>query len=423
MSVCAHRRAIFGHPWFDASAMSAAPLDLDLHKLGWRAFQDLVGVVLSEVLGQTFTVFADTNDVGQDGAFNGTWRTPTDSTEPELAAFARPGLTTVVQCKFSANPNQTLTPSALSAEIAKVEALVRRGECDAYIVVTNLRVTGATNATVKEQLRDVGVKHTLLLPGSWLCQQIQKRSTLRRLVPRVFGLGDLTSLLDERKQQQANALLAGMRNELATFVPTDAYRRASRALEEHRFVLLLGEPACGKSAIARTLSMVALDSWGCAVHRVDSPAELLAHWNPADPTQLFWVDDAFGPIRHDPAATDEWTRRMPQVKAAVDGGARVLMTSRDYIYRAARPRLKEYSFPLLREQQVVIDVEDLSEDEKSQILYHHLRAGDQPRAVLERWRPSLGDLAALEVKSREVVYDVYPSSGVSLGGDGDLLEG
>ncbi|GAA3537299.1 hypothetical protein GCM10022235_00930 [Kribbella ginsengisoli] len=58
----------------------------DLHKLGRRAFQDLCGVVLQEVLGQTFTVFADTNDAGQDGAFHCIWAGSGDAPAPELGA-------------------------------------------------------------------------------------------------------------------------------------------------------------------------------------------------------------------------------------------------------------------------------------------------------------------------------------------------
>jgi hypothetical protein len=63
------------------SASMSGP-DYELHKLGWRAFQDLCGVVLQEVLGQTFTAFADTNDAGQDGAFHGLWTSPGDAADP-----------------------------------------------------------------------------------------------------------------------------------------------------------------------------------------------------------------------------------------------------------------------------------------------------------------------------------------------------
>ena len=396
---------------------SMSGTDYKLHKLGWRAFQDLCAVILQEILGQTFTAFADTNDIGQDGAFHGFWAIAGDKPATELEDFAAVPMPVVVQCKFSVDPSGTLSPSDLRDELEKLEDLHARGLCDGYIVLTNLRITGRTQAWFTEEVRRRGPRVAAMLPGPWICTQIEKNWNLRRYVPRVYGLGDLTSILDERRMRQARALLTSLTRELETFVPTGAYRGASDALTDHGFVLLLGEPASGKSTIAAMLCMTALDNWQCDVMRVDGPDDLLAHWNPDDPRQMFWVDDAFGSIRHEPHLTDAWVRRMPEVMAAVGHGARVLMTSRDYIYRDARPRMKEYSFPRLREQQVVIDITDLSGSEKEQMLYNHLKAGDQPAAVLNEWRPHLRAVAAAsrfqpEVARRLSLRGFLPASGL-----------
>ena len=400
-----------------------SPTDYDLHKLGWSAFQDLCGIILQQVLGQTFHTFADSNDAGRDGAFHGDWLTSQEPGDGELADFAR-GTQTAAQCKFSARPGATLTPSMLGDEIAKIRRLNERSLCDAYLLLTNLRVTGQTEAWLTSQVRAVGVQRSLVLDGRWISQQISKHADLRRYVPRVYGLGDLGQILDDRRLRQARALLARLEGDLATFVPTHAYRRAADAVAERGFVLLLGEPACGKSTIAATLAMAALDNWGCGVRRVDSADELVAAWDPDEQGQLFWVDDAFGTIRHDSALTDGWSRRMDQVMTAVNQGARIVLTSRDYIYRDARPYLKEYAYPRLRENKVVVDVTNLTETEKRQILYNHLRAGDQPRRVLESWRPYLRRAAAVErfqpEVARRLAHQAF-TQGVPLATGHDLL--
>jgi len=77
------------------------------------------------------------------------------------------------------------------------------------------------------------------------------------------------------------------------------------------------------------------------------------------------------------------------VKAAIKKGARFLLTSRDYIYRAARLDLKEDAFPLLTEGQVVIDVQALSKHEKAQIIYNHLKFGRQPKPFRHRIKNDL----------------------------------
>lgn len=82
------------------------PLDYDLHKLGWRAFQDLSAVILQVVLGQTFHTFADSNDAGRDGAYLLRWRTHEDAELEELGGIEA----VTAQCKFSAQGSGTLTP-------------------------------------------------------------------------------------------------------------------------------------------------------------------------------------------------------------------------------------------------------------------------------------------------------------------------
>jgi len=64
------------------------------------------------------------------------------------------------------------------------------------------------------------------------------------------------------------------------------------------------------------------------------------------------------------------------------GGARFLMTSRDYIYNAARRDLKVSTFPLLDGSQVVIDVHQLTPEERRHILYNHLKLG---MCAFKRW--------------------------------------
>jgi hypothetical protein len=55
-------------------AQSMQNVDLTLHSLGWKAFQDLCVTILKEIHGQTVQHFFDSRDGGRDGAFSGVWR-------------------------------------------------------------------------------------------------------------------------------------------------------------------------------------------------------------------------------------------------------------------------------------------------------------------------------------------------------------
>ncbi len=115
---------------------------------------------------------------------------------------------------------------------------------------------------------------------------------------------------------------------------------------------------------------------------------------PDEPSQFFWLDDAFGVTQYEGSLVHSWNHILPQIKTMLRKGAKMVMTSRDYIYNRARKDLKEGAFPLLKESQVVIDVHDLSADEKRQMLYNHLKLGSQPRSFRSEIKPYLESVAS-----------------------------
>ena len=352
----------------------------DLHRLGWKSFQDLCVTIAREILGQTVESFLDSNDGGRDGAFIGTWAQK--GQEDLTGRF-------VIQCKFTSDPRRTLRPSDISDEVEKVQRLVRQGLCDSYVLMTNRGLTGAADQEIEAQLSSAGVSHVRIFGSSWIDAQIRANSRLRMFVPRLYGLGDLSQIMDDRAYVQSRAVLDSMRDDLAKVVITDAYRRAVKAIDEHGFVLIIGEPASGKSTIASLLAMGALDQWGASLLMPRNPSEFAQRWNPDEPTQLFWIDDAFGMTQYEDALVRDWNRTLPRVRAMLKNGAKIVMTSRDYIYNMARDELKRDTFPLLHEAQVVIDVQELSLEEKRQILYNHIKLGSQRRAFRSKIKPHL----------------------------------
>ena len=357
----------------------------ELHRLGWNSFQQLCQTICREVLGQTVESFLDSNDAGKDGAFVGTW-TPAPG-EVYTGRF-------VIQCKFTADTGHKLKPSDIKDEIEKVRKLVTAGQCDVYVLMTNAGVSGTQTTKIKAMLTEAGVEHVLIFGSTWINQQVSEKKNLRMHVPRMYGLGDLSQILDERAYAQARAVLESMREDLAKVVITVSYGKAVEALNEHGFVMLIGEPAAGKTTIASMLAMAAADKWGSSVLKLNDPAKVEDRWNPDEPSQFFWVDDAFGIMQYESSLAHSWNHILPQVRTMLRQGAKIVMTSRDYIYKRARRDLKEGAFPLFNESQVVIDVHDLSLQEKQQILYNHLKLGSQPLAFRAEIKTHLPSVAA-----------------------------
>ncbi|MDO8891900.1 MAG: hypothetical protein Q7V00_08670 [Sulfurimicrobium sp.] len=378
----------------DQPKVQASEVSYELHSLGWKAFQQLCATVTSEVWGQTVQGFFDSHDGGRDGAFYGTWTKKAGETFE--GAFT-------VQCKFTSQPASTIHLSELRDELTKAKRLAARGLADNYLLLTNARLTGVSDERIREAFESIpGIKHFAAYGAERISQFIREAPRLRMLVPRVYGLGDLSQILDERAYTQSQEILSALGDDLAKFVITDAYQRSAKALVEHGFVLLLGEPACGKSTIAAALAVAALDEWGCSTVKIRDADDFVRHSNPHEPKQFFWVDDAFGATQLDWSSTVRWNGAFPHVHAAIRRGARVVFTSRDYIYRSARNHLKESAFPHIHESQVVINVERLSRDEREQILYNHIRLGTQPSRFKTRIKPFLTDVASHQRFSPEI---------------------
>jgi len=357
----------------------------DLHRLGWNSFQQLCLTIAREVLGQTVQSFLDSNDAGRDGAFAGSWtRSPGQHFSGNF----------VIQCKFSSKAGSLLTKSGIAEEIPKVRKLVSNGLCDVYILMTNAGMSAKQEAQIKAALSGAGVRNVLICGSTWIEDQIRESTRLRMLVPRVYGLGDLSQILDQRAYAQASAVLESLRDDLAKVVITESYRKAVNALDEHGFVLLIGEPAAGKTTIASMLAMAAADKWKSSVLKLADPAKVVERWNVDEPSQFFWIDDAFGVTQYESPLVHGWNHSLVQVKTMLRRGARIVMTSRDYIYKRARQDLKESAFPLLSESQVVIDVHDLSDLEKQQILYNHVKLGKQTAEFRATLQPHLEYMAA-----------------------------
>lgn len=372
-------------PVYQTKTVASDNMDMNLHTLGWKDFERLSRTILTEVFGAPIETYRAVKDLGKDGAFIG-------ELPAKLGSIGQGPA--VLQCKHSGLAGSPWKAQLLKNDLPKVAHLVETEKLTSYILLTNMVLSAEEAGRTRRLVLDTGVKQCFVFGKEWIEERIRESGRLRMLVPRLYGLGDLSQILDERVYAQTGAILEGFREQAPKFVPTGAYGRAATAISEHGFVLLVGEPASGKTTIASLLALSAADQWKSKVVFVSRLADIKEHWNPEDPHQYFWIDDAFGATRFDASRAHEWNALAPIVRAALRKGARFVMTSRDYIYRAARSELKVGSFPLLDEAQVTIRVQELELEEKQQILYNHLKMGKQARPFIAKIKPFLPEVAA-----------------------------
>jgi hypothetical protein len=361
--------------------IAGATGEYPLHRLGWKSFQDLCVSIAEECLRRPVQSFLPSNDAGRDGAFIGRW-------EGDSAAAGE----STIQCKFTSKPEQNLTLSMLADELPKAARLAGRGLAHDYIILTNHPVTGQSDLAIRSAFEAQGVGRCRVYGSDWICRQIRTSPRLRMIAPRLYGLGDLTDLLDARAYEQAQLILSAMGSDLQRLVVTEAHRRSVRAISQHSLVLLLGAPAAGKSTIGASIAIGAADIWGSQTIRATSPDDVQRHLSAAG-SQFFWIDDAWGNTQYQAQMTERWNQVFPLMQGAMRRNTRFLITSRDYIWNAARKDLKLSAMPALRQSQVIINVQELSTGEKAQMLYNHLKLGDQPATFRKAVKDLLPGLA------------------------------
>jgi hypothetical protein len=375
---------------------SRAPGRYNLHRLGWTAFEDLCMQIMRAVLGETCTRFRPGPDGGRDGWYEGEAAGKL-STQNKLAGRF------VVQCKHTSEAKNDLGLADLKAESTKVAKLAGAAGFH-YILLTNRQITAQSESAIRKEFEDLsGVGRCILLGETWIEDTIDNSPRLLRLVPRLYGIGDLSQIISFTIEEQTKAVLEDLAGTLRTFVPTESYRRAERAMEEHGFVVLVGPPASGKSAIAANLCMVNMaQDANVRVMRIERAEQFDGTWSPNDRQVIYWVDDVFGETTFDENRADQWSAALTKVEAARRRGARILFCTRDYILTAAEQEMKRSKVDIINDARVRVDVTNLTEEERDSILYNHVKHGDLPKRKKSQLKLHLPVAARLHSFSPEL---------------------
>jgi conflict system STAND superfamily ATPase len=342
-----------------------------LDDLGWLQFERLCSLVLEADAGLTDLAWLGRADRGRISLVEE--RVAITGMQP-LA-----GPVSVVVAWSPANWPLAARVSDLVRRVAAVSSDLGSWCTDQVLVLTNLDGPKAEQALGHDPFAED--RTVAVLGSAELCAALDRHAGLRRAMPSVLGLRDLSPLIADGVRARSSLDVERAQALAGVFWPTRAYERARAVLAEHRFVVLTGPPEMGKTAIAEMLALAQLtDGW--EAHECNSPDQLWRVFEPKD-RQVFIADDAFGSTEYRPDAAERWARALGRLLAVLDESHWLIWTSRPAPLKAGLRRVqREHGserFPAPGE--VLVDAGDLDLAEKTLILFRHTKARQASRAA------------------------------------------
>ncbi len=316
---------------------------------------------------------------------NGPFLFQTKFIEGANAAGSRPG---------------TALVSSASKEITRIlERRARRiwAEPTCFTFITNSLIEARNREKLRAMFSEAIPSATIhIWGGDDVCDVLDRRSGIARSFPQLLSIRDLDELIRfalNRESRARSDTALQLANELVpVFAPTSSYERAWKILRKHHFAVLEGPPEVGKSAIAWMVGLTqAAQGWETIVCRTpDVFFQTISNRQP----QVFIADDAFGRTEYDPTRTSRWEADLDLVLHRLDGRHWLIWTSRKHILERACEKMdaqgKARSFP--DPGAVLVDVSELSVEERALILFRHARSVSLEREAKALVRKHAGEI-------------------------------
>ncbi|WP_432749774.1 hypothetical protein [Paenibacillus amylolyticus] len=198
---------------------------------------------------------------------------------------------------------------------------------------------------------------------------------------------------DLKERKSSEDMIAAWREERNVFEETSFYLNAYDSFKRNNILFVSGQSQSGKTSIARNIccSIVEEDE-----HLIVLPLTLNKfkdYYNSFEIKRIYLFDNVFGEREVEEKKINELDEEMIfHLQKAMRAGSKVIITSRDYIFKEVRyrERLTSYydKFPDIFDKQHIIDVdlEGYSQIERKNILLKHVNASrmmEQKKLILK----------------------------------------
>jgi hypothetical protein len=348
--------------------------------IGWYNFELLVQTLLKVLIGPGVTAFGGSKDRGRDAAYSGpaTFPSPANNWIGQW----------IFQVKYVDVEEQGVgaARSSLTATLRKElpTVLSRHSVVNNYILLTDVPLTSQSRSELERLAGASGFTGNFaVVDGKEICQFLDIHPEIRKTYPQLLGLADLEIVINRDLYARSQSYLESWQPKLATYVQTEAHARAVSLLKKTHFIVLDGPPEAGKSTIAAALALIhAAD--GFEIIDVRASNDLFKTADPdgegigSGAPKLYVADDAIGSLSLEDGRAEEWSRDLPGIVRKLGEKRLLIWTARRYILEdaLAKSRLRDAVAEFPASNEVLVEVGELTELQKAEMLYNHAKQAD-----------------------------------------------
>jgi hypothetical protein len=279
----------------------------------------------------------------------------------------------IVQCKHMVGSNYPALRSAVTAERKKLDKL--KFKPSRYILATTKSLT-ADNI---DELYDITAPYCIstadILDASVIEDMLAKHPDVleRHYKLWITSTPVLHRVLNAGIYNRSESYLQNLILKSRTFVQPNAFTKAQRVLKEHHACIISGPPGVGKTTLADMLCLEYLANEFELIVISEDVSEADSVYAPQR-KQVFVYDDFLGRTDLREKLGKNEDNRIVEFIRRVHGSPnhRFILTTREYILRAARIRYDRLDTGHLDLLKCVLEINDYTELQKGLILYQHL---------------------------------------------------